>query len=371
MCRDEIHLLLVYVVVFLLPITICTIPVPTILDTDIGTAYDDQVALTYILSRRDLFHLKLIVCSTSNTTVRALIVAKTLRIFKRFDIPIALGPDTKDNGSIYQSTWTQDYSLEMFQKEGGTVFIDGTQSLIDEMSKASVNNIYHYIQIGPATSLGYALRRQPSLAMYMRLFAMAGSLYRGYGNSNTSSKEWNVEVDIPSAQIMFTSRWTYFGLAPLDCTSFMQFNNLVWQTFLSYTNISSTAKMIIDSYTIWYNNGGKDQGATLAYSPQLGTPEMHDVLAVYLAGCYPSISPTVSASLPLYVTEDGFTRENQSINTTVYSCIRYETIDPYTATAQIGSVILESIAKQGLVSTGTVNHFVTDLLLFAFVFISC
>ncbi len=63
-----------------------TTALPTILDTDIGSAYDDQLALTYILSRQDLFNLKLIICSTSNTIARAQIVAKTLSIFKRFDI---------------------------------------------------------------------------------------------------------------------------------------------------------------------------------------------------------------------------------------------------------------------------------------------
>jgi inosine-uridine nucleoside N-ribohydrolase len=314
MSKNEMHILLV---VFFLSITIYGISIPTILDTDIGTAYDDHLALTYILSRQDLFRLKLIICSTSNTTIRAQIVAKTLSIFKRFDIPIAIGQNTNDEGNIIEYEWAKDYSLRNFENDGGILFLDGKQSLIDEMNKASANNIYHYIQIGPASSLGYALEKQPSLSMYIRLFAMAGSLYHGYGNSNTSSKEWNVQVDIQSAKIMFSSHWAYFSLAPLDCTNFMQFNGLVWQQFLSYINISSVVKMIDDSYTIWYNNGGKDMGATLPYSPQLGTPEMHDILAVYLAGSYTSVSPTISTHIPLYVTDDGFTRENRTINLTV------------------------------------------------------
>jgi inosine-uridine nucleoside N-ribohydrolase len=360
----ETHFLLI---LFSLPTTIYGSPVSTILDTDIGTAYDDQLALTYILSREDLFHLKLIICSTSNTTARAQIVAKTLSIFKRFDIPIAIGRNTTDENNIFEYEWARDYSLEKFQNDGGTIFLDGEQSLIDEMNKASANNIYHYIQIGPATSLGPVLQKQPSLSLYIRLFAMAGSLYRGYGNSDTPSREYNVEVNIQSAQIMFSSQWAYFGLAPLDCTNFMQFNGLIWQNFLSYINTSSIVRMIIDSYTIWYNNGGKDMGSILPYSPQLGTPEMHDILAVYLAGSYPSVSPTVSALVPLFVTEDGFTRENQTIGLLVNSCLKYQTSDPYISTARIGSAVLESITK-GSEVTGAAHRLIPYLQVLAILY---
>ena len=336
---------------FLLQICTHGIPVPTILDTDIGTAYDDQLALTYMLSRQDLFNLKLIVCSTSNTSARAQIVAKTLSIFKRFDIPIAIGRYINDGNHVYEYRWAEDYSLEKFKHDGGVIFLDGEQALFDEMKKASSDNIYHYIQIGPAISLGNVLKKQPSLSMYMRLFAMAGSVHNGYENSSTPSKEYNIEYNIQSAQVMFSSNWIYFSLAPLDCTNFMQFHGLLWQTFLSYQNTSRIVDMIIESYTIWYNDGGKKIGSTLPYTPQSGTPEMYDVLAAYLSGIYSSVSPTVSTLLPLFVTNDGYTRENQTISRQINLCLKYETSDPYIATAQIGSVVLGSIAQTDLGTT--------------------
>lgn len=219
-------------VLFLLPLSIHGTPVSTILDTDIGTAYDDQLALTYILSRQDLFDLKLIICSTSNTTARAQIVAKTLSIFQRFDIPIAIGRYINDtNNAIYEYRWAEDYSLEKFRIDGGIIFLDGEQALIDEMKKASSDNIYHYIQIAPPISLGNVLRKQSSLSMYMKLFAMAGSLYKGYDNSDIPSQEYNVGYNIQSTQTMFSSNWIYFGLTPLDCTNFMQFNGSLWKNF--------------------------------------------------------------------------------------------------------------------------------------------
>ncbi|CAF3457829.1 unnamed protein product [Rotaria sp. Silwood1] len=314
--------------------------VPTILDTDIGTAYDDHLALIYILSLPNRFDLKLIVCSTTNTTARAQIVAKTLRFFKRFDIPIGLGRASQDTYGIFQYRWAQDYSLEQFQNDGGIVFRDGEQVLADEMRKASMmNRPYHYIHIGPATSLGNVLEKYPLLSTNIRLFAMAGSLYYGYENSTTPSKEYNIEYDIRSAQTMFASNWAYFSLVPLDCTNFMQFNGLLWKKFLSYRNRSRTVNMIIESYTIWYNDGGNSMSAIQSFNPELGTPEMHDVLAVYLAGSYTSVAPTISFFLPIFVTNDGFTRENQTIEKTISTCLKYETSDPYEATAQIALMV--------------------------------
>ncbi|CAF3931593.1 unnamed protein product, partial [Rotaria magnacalcarata] len=93
-------------------------PIPTILDTDIGTDYDDQLALTYILANPSIFDLKLVVCSTYNTTARAQIVAKTLAIFARFDVPIAIGQNTGTT-SIFEYEWAQNYTLDQFQQDGG------------------------------------------------------------------------------------------------------------------------------------------------------------------------------------------------------------------------------------------------------------
>ncbi|CAF4121212.1 unnamed protein product, partial [Rotaria magnacalcarata] len=110
-------------------------PIPTILDTDIGTDYDDQLALTYILANPSIFDLKLVVCSTYNTTARAQIVAKTLAIFARFDVPIAIGQNTGTT-SIFEYEWAQNYTLDQFQQDGGIVYKNGEEALLEEMQKA-------------------------------------------------------------------------------------------------------------------------------------------------------------------------------------------------------------------------------------------
>ncbi|CAF0735747.1 unnamed protein product [Adineta steineri] len=322
---------------------ILTSPIPTILDTDIGTDYDDQMALSYILSNPAVFDLKLVVCSTFNTLARAQIVAKTLAIYGRYDIPIAIGQNTGIN-NIWEYEWAEDYTLEQFQKQGGTVFENGEEALYNEMQKATSDNIYHVIEISPATSLGHVLQRiQPEILKNIRLFAMAGSIYRGYGNSSQPSKEYNVAEDISAARTMFNGSWAYFGLAPLDCTNFMQFNGREWQTFLSFRNESVHVQLILDSYSIWYKNGGKDIGAMLPYSPEIGTSTMHDVLAAILSAFYPRTITMTSRQVSLLVTLDGFTNINTTEGKSVNTSLSYKTPDPYKSTEVIGIITLNSI----------------------------
>jgi purine nucleosidase len=189
-------------------------PVPTIVDTDIGSDYDDQLALTFILANPTIFDLKLVVVSTGNTTQRGQIAAKTLSIFGRFDVPVALGLTKSSWMSEYP--WAENYTLDQFQKDGGKVYENGEEALLNEMQKANSDNIYNVIEIAPETSLGHVIPRlDPEILRYIRLFAMAGSLQ--------SWKEYNIVQDIPAAQIVFNSSWAYFSLSPLDTTIYMQF----------------------------------------------------------------------------------------------------------------------------------------------------
>ncbi len=309
-------------------------PVPTIVDTDIGSDYDDQMALTYILANPTIFDLKLVVVSTGNTTQRGQIAAKTLSIFGRFDVPVALGLTKSSWMSEYP--WAENYTLDQFQKDGGKVYENGEEALLNEMQKANSDNIYNVIEIAPETSLGHVIPRlDPEILRYIRLFAMAGSLQ--------SWKEYNIVQDIPAAQIVFNSSWAYFSLSPLDTTIYMQFFGAEWQTFLSFTNKSKHVELIIDSYTVWYNNGGKHAGARIPFSPQNGTSTMYDVLAAFSAASYPSFSSMVVENIPLIVTNDGITAINATLGKPVNASSRFSTSDPYASTELIGMTVLNSI----------------------------
>ncbi len=321
-------------------IRIHTKPVPTILDTDIGSDYDDQMALTFILANPSIFDLKLVICSTYNTTARGQIAAKTLAIFGRFDVPVAIGQIT-GSGYIAEYEWAQNYTLDQFQKDGGTVYENGEEALLKEMQKANPDNIYNVIEISPETSLGHVvLRLEPETLKYIRLFAMAGSIYL---DPSHPVKEYNIVRDISAAQAVFNSSWAYFSLAPLDTTIYMQFFGPEWQTFLSFANKNTHVQLVIDSYTIWYNNGGKHNGAIKPFSPQNGTSTMFDVLAAFSAAYYPNIMILSVQNLPLFVTNDGVTAINSTLGKQVNASVTFPTSDQYLSTEVIGMIVLNSI----------------------------
>ncbi|CAF4805928.1 unnamed protein product [Rotaria socialis] len=113
-------------------------PVPTILDTDIGTTYDNHLALIYILSCPSRFKSKTD-CLFHNKYDRTRTDrSENIEFFQRFDIPMSLGRASEDTYGIFQYRWSKDYSLEKCQYDGGTIFSDGEQASADEMKKASM-----------------------------------------------------------------------------------------------------------------------------------------------------------------------------------------------------------------------------------------
>ena len=70
-------------------------------------------------------------------------------------------------------------------------------------------------------------KRQRKIIFTM-LFAMAGTIYVEDKDRNEWILAYNIAVDIPAAQRVFNSSSSYFGLAPVDTTVFMQFSGSVW-----------------------------------------------------------------------------------------------------------------------------------------------
>jgi len=138
-------------VIFISVVPIDGAPGRVILDTDIGTDCDDLWALMYILSRPDLFDLRLVQCSTFNTDQRAQIVAKILDTLHRTDVPIGIGY-TNGNQFMPEYPWAKDYSLDTFKAHGGKV-TEGTSAMLELMQSATPTDPVYIVEIAPANSL--------------------------------------------------------------------------------------------------------------------------------------------------------------------------------------------------------------------------
>lgn len=184
------------------------LPVPVILDTDIGDDIDDTWALCMLLGSPEV-DLKLIVTASDDTPVKTRLVAKILEAVGRTDIPIGIGKKTSEN-KIHQTEWLGGYTLDQYK---GTVHQDGVQALIDAINAAKTP--VTLCVIGPQTNLAEALKRDPGIAGKARIVSMAGSVHIGYNGKQGRDPEWNVFKDIAAARAVFAAPWD-ITIAPLD-----------------------------------------------------------------------------------------------------------------------------------------------------------
>ena len=92
-----------------------------IIDTDIGSFYDDFMALALAIKSPSL-DVKLVVTCTDDTTARAKVAAKLLTLFGRSDIPIGIGVRNENVTKHPLFGWAQDFDLKTYK---GGVFQDG------------------------------------------------------------------------------------------------------------------------------------------------------------------------------------------------------------------------------------------------------
>ena len=72
-------------------------PIPVILDTDIGDDIDDTFALLMLLRSKEL-DLKLVVTDFGDTVYRARLAAKLLQAMGRPDVPVGVGVRQHEKG---------------------------------------------------------------------------------------------------------------------------------------------------------------------------------------------------------------------------------------------------------------------------------
>ena len=171
-------------------------PLPRlVLDTDIGTDFDDTFAFILLLSRsrpsdpERSFDFKLVQCSTYNSTNRARLAAKILYDLGRFDVAVGVGAYTGED-NMPQLPAAAGFELSDFEAAGGTVYYNGTARLAALLATATPSDPIFAVEIAPATSLGGVVRASPGLAASTVLSAMSGSIHHGYGNSSQPEVEY-------------------------------------------------------------------------------------------------------------------------------------------------------------------------------------
>lgn len=112
------------------------------------------------------------------------------------------------------------------------------------------------LAIGPMHNISEALKLEPRIAKRVNFVSMAGSIYKGYGNSNTPSAEFNIASAVKEAKTVFKAKWLTSHNVPLDtCGDIViggeAFNRIVDASTLCSRSI---ANMIMQNFKVWYDN---------------------------------------------------------------------------------------------------------------------
>lgn len=267
-------------------------PIPVILDTDIGTDVDDTWALLQLLASPEL-DLRLIVTTGGDTRYRAALTAKLLTVAGRTDVPIALGSGGAAYGE-FQRRWLGSFSLADYP---GPVYdnqLDAYRTLAESASDLTV------ISIGPATSVARLAAEAPELVERCRFVGMQGSVALGYGGSPPPVPEANVKSDPAALRHVLAAPWRDILLTPLDTCGLVTLDGERYVRIWSHPG--ATLAALRENYQAWAAD--VSWHATPLEEVPHRSSTLFDTVAVYLA--YDERWVRVE-SHPLAVTDDGMT----------------------------------------------------------------
>jgi purine nucleosidase len=186
-------------------------PIPILVDTDIGTDIDDAFALALVLKSPEL-NLLGVTTVSGDTQARARLAAKLLSTSGRHHVPVAAGEPGKPL-PIAQTRWASNFASRQLLR--GTAV-----QLLDRFFSRYPRRIT-LVAIGPLTNIAALLKQDTTTARKIRrIVMMGGSIARGYDHHSRPDPEYNIVSDIPAARIVFSSG-VPIVMAPLDVTAML------------------------------------------------------------------------------------------------------------------------------------------------------
>ncbi|MGB9145553.1 MAG: nucleoside hydrolase [Acidobacteriaceae bacterium] len=257
-----------------------------IIDSDIGDDIDDAFALALAVSSPRLQVLG-VTTAWGDTDLRARLATRFLVQTGHGDIPVAAGPRTHSTNTFTQERWAEAWPRPA----------QGYPSAIDFIR----DQVRRYpgqitlIAIAPFSNLGALIHADPAAFHQLRrVVLMGGSIRRGYGDlgylpSHGPSAEYNVAMDVPASQALFTSGVPIF-MMPLDSTQLKLDEVLRATLFSQDTRVTDALDSLYQEWT---------------YSTNNPTPTLYDAMAVASV-----IDPDLCPTHPMHIVVDdkGFTR---------------------------------------------------------------
>ncbi len=262
-------------------------PQKIILDTDIGDDIDDAYALALALQSPQQVDILGVTTAWGNTHLRARLVQRFLDVTGHRGVPVTAGPGTHPTATFSQAHWAHG------EPAPAAGWPDAIRFMIREIHRYP--HQITLVAIAPYSNLGALIHRDPTAFRQLkRVVLMGGSIRRGYGDlgylpSRGPSAEYNVAMDIPASQALFTAGVPIY-MMPLDSTQLKLDEVMRPILFGAGTPITNTLATLTNE---WKN------------STQQSTPTLYDAMAMAYV-IQPSLCPTTP--LHIVVTGKGFTR---------------------------------------------------------------
>jgi purine nucleosidase len=273
-----------------------------IIDTDIGDDIDDVLAVGLALNSPELDVIG-ITSAWGDTKLRARMLDRLLRETGHSEIPVAVGIERhkQKEAAFSQAPWAQ--------REPERPHPDAVSFLLQQINKYPGE--ITLIAIAPETNLGAAIKRDPAtFGKLKRIVIMGGSVRLGYDDrapliTQPPVPEYNIVMDIPAAQAVFTSGVPLYVM-PLDSTQLKLEERKREMIFTRSTSLT-------DAMTLLYHLWSRETKQV--------TPTMFDAVAVAY-----TTDPQQCPVTPLHIEIDaaGFTRE-KSGQPNSYVCLSSDT----------------------------------------------
>jgi inosine-uridine nucleoside N-ribohydrolase len=233
-------------------------PQLVLLDTDIGDDIDDAFALSMLVNSPEV---KLLGITTTygDTELRGRLLDRYLKAAHRADIPVAVGPRSKQNNMFSQSAYAQQ-APERAHPDGVKFMLDSIRAHPGEVT---------LIAIGPLVTVEAAIGRDPATFRKLkRVVMMGGSVYRGYGAADAKPiPEWNIQQGIAGAKALLASGVPIY-MMPLDSTQV----HLPWERALKlFAYGSPVTDQLTLLYFEWLENAGNHAASATLFDPVAAT----------------------------------------------------------------------------------------------------
>jgi purine nucleosidase len=184
------------------------VPVPLILDTDIGTDVDDALALAFVL-RHPGFDLRAVTTVADDVVLRAHMAHKLLRIAGRRDVPVAPGIGWTTSPSGRPSAGGHEGRGLIEPDDEPPSFEHDAASLLLDNAGAEI------CTIGMQSNLAAAVERDPSFPGRVPRLTVMGGLF---DPDMPTSRDHNLVVDPDASVRSLNADWPALLIVPVDVT---------------------------------------------------------------------------------------------------------------------------------------------------------